>query len=155
MKNKKLFEILTLVGSVKSSSWNDVMSIVELMPSITVEEKRWNEKYKRDNPDWYPLDLFKIETWSTYERECINLVFSIKNNEIVCKASIYNGDSIYGHRKDLRFTATLIMPNIFIKSLEQKILYAIDRLAEDSYREHLEDQKKLWMVDFKSQIFNK
>jgi len=76
MTNKKLLEILTLVNSVKSSRWNDVRKVVETMASIEVKEKKWNEKYKQDNPEWYPLDLSKIETWSTYDCECINLVFA-------------------------------------------------------------------------------
>ena len=152
MNNKKLFEVLTLVRSVRSSRWNDVRNIVELMPSIEVKEKKWNEKYKQDNPEWYPLDLSKIETWSTYEGECIDLVFSNENNKVVCKVSIYDGDNMRGYRRDLRFTATLIMPNSFIKELEQKILYALDKLAEYSYEDYLETQKKLWMANFKTQI---
>ena len=152
MNNKKLLEILTLVNAVKSSRWNDVRKIVELMPSIEVKEKKWNEKYKQDNPEWYPLDLSKIETWSTYDGECINLVFSNDNNKVICKVSIYDGDNMNGYRRNLRFTATLIMPNNFIKELEQKILYSLDRLAENSYEAYLETQKKLWMSNFKSQI---
>ena len=152
MNNKKLLEILTLVNSVKSSRWNDVRKIVELMPSIEVKEKKWNEKYKQDNPERYPLDLSKIETWSTYDGECINLVFSNDNNKVICKVSIYDGDNMNGYRRNLRFTATLIMPNNFIKELEQKILYALDRLAENSYEDYLETQKELWMSNFKSQI---
>lgn len=152
MTNEKLLEILTLVNSVKSNIWNDVRKIVELMPSIEVKEKKWNEKYKQDNPEWYPLDLSKIETWSTYDVECINLVFSNDNNKVICEVSIYDGDIMYGYRRNLRFTATLIMPNSFIKEIEQKILYALDRLAEDSYDDYLETQKKLWMSKFKSQI---
>ena len=152
MNNKKLLEILTLVNSVKSSRWNDVRKIVELMPSIEVKEKKWNEKYKQDNPEWYPLDLSKIETWSTYDGECINLVFSNDNNKVVCEVSIYDGENMNGYRRNLRFTATLVMPKNFIKELEQKILYALDRLAEDSYEDYLEIQKKLWMSNFKSQI---
>lgn len=100
---------MTLVNGVRSSRWNDVRKIVELMPSIKVKEKAWNEKYKQDNPEWYPLNLSKIETWSTYG-ECIDLVFINENNKVVCKARIYDGESMNGHRRNLRFTATLIMP---------------------------------------------
>jgi len=152
MTNKKLLEILTLVNSFTSSRWNDVRKIVELMSSIEVKEKKWNEKYKQDNPEWYPLDLSKIETWSTYDGECIALVFSNENNKLVCNVSIYDGDNMNGYRRNLRFTATLIMPNSFIKEIKQKILYALDRLAEESYEDDLETQKKLWMSNFKSQI---
>jgi hypothetical protein len=153
MNSKKLFEILTLVNSVKSSRWNDVRKIVEIMPFIEVKEKKWNEKYKQDNPNWYPLDLSKIETWSTYEGECICLVFSNQNNKVFCEVSIYDGDNLSARRCNLRFTAKLIIPDTFIKELEQKILYALDRLAEDSYQDYLETQKKLWMSNFKSKIF--
>ena len=152
MTNKKLLEILTLVNSVKSSRWNDIRKVVETMASIEVKEKNWNEKCKQDNPEWYPLDLSKIETWSTYDGDCINLVFSNENNKLICEVSIYDGDNMNGYRLNLRFTATLIMPNSFIKELEQKILYALDRLAEDSYDDYLETQKKLWMSNFKSQV---
>lgn len=152
MTNKKLFEILTLVNSVKSNRWDDVRKIVELMPSIEVKEKKWNEKYKQDNPIRHPLDLSKLETWSTYDGECINLFFSNDNNKVICEVSIYDGDIMNGYRENLRFTATLIMPNSFIKELEQKILCAFDRLAENSYDDYLENQKKLWVSNFKSQV---
>lgn len=152
MSNKKLFEILTLVNSVKSDRWSDVRKIIEIMPSIEVKEKKWNEKYKQDNQEWFPLDLSKIETWSTYDGECINLVFSNDSNKVICEVSIYDGDSMWGYRKNLRFTATLIMPNSFIKEIEQKILYALDKLAEDSYNNYLENQKKIWVSNFKSEI---
>lgn len=154
IKKQKLLEILTLVEGVKSNKWNDVREIVELMPFIEVKEKKWHEKYKQDNFEWYPLDLLKIETWSTYEGECINLVYSNENDKVVCSVSIYDGDNMNGYRRNLRFTAILIMPNNFIKKIEQKILYALDRLAEDSYEDYLETQKKLWESNFKFKIIN-
>lgn len=152
MENEKLMDILTLVGKVKSNRWSDVMKIVELMPSIEIIEKKWAEKYKQENPDWYPLDLSKTETWSTYDSECINLIFTNDNNKVICEVNIYEGDNMNGYRRNLRFTATLLMPNSFIKELEKKILYALDRLAEDSYEDYLETQKKLWLSKFKSDI---
>ena len=97
--NKKLFDILTLVDGVKSSNWADVMKIVETMPSIEVMEKKWNEKYKQDNPEWFPLDLSKIATWSTCDGECINLRFSNENNKLICNVSIYDGVIMNGYRK--------------------------------------------------------
>lgn len=153
MNSKKLFEALKIVGDVRSNTWSQVMRIVELMPTIEIKEKKWNDKYKENNIKHFPLDLSKIETWSTYDnRECINLVFSNENNKLICKVSIYDGDAFREFRTNLRFTATLIMPNNFIKELEEKILYRLDRLAEDSYEESLENQKKLWKHNFKLEI---
>lgn len=149
MTEEKLFELLTLLKEVRSSSWITVGKIVELMPYIEVKEKKWNQKYKQDNPEWFPLDLSKIETWSTYDGECIYLVFSNENNRLVCNVSIYDGDNMNGYRTSLRFTATLIMPNSFIKEIEQIILYKLEILAEDSYEDYLETQKKLWIENFK------
>lgn len=152
MDNTKLFEILSLVKWVKCTRWNDVMKIVENMALIEVVEKKWFVKYKADNPEWYPLDLSQLKTWSTYEHECINLSFSNINNKLCCNVNIYEGDNLTGHRKELRFTAKLIMPSSYIEELSEKILNALDRVAEDSYYHHLENQKKLWMANFKDQI---
>jgi hypothetical protein len=152
MTNKKLFEILTLVKSVKSNRWNDVMKIVEIMPTIIVKDKKWHDEYKQKFPEYSPLDLSKIETWSTYDYQCINLIFSNENNELRCDVQIYDGDMLTGYRTKLRFSATLIIPNDFIQTLEKSIRYALDILAEESYDEYLENQKKLWLSNFKSEI---
>ena len=149
MTEEKLFELLTLIKEVRSRSWTTVGKIVELMPSIEVKEKKWSQKYKQDNPELFPLDLSKIETWSTYDRDCISLIFRNENNRLVCDVNIYDGDNVNGYRTSLRFTATLIMPSSFIKEIEQEILYALDILAEDSYEDYLETQKKLWIENFK------
>jgi len=155
MENNKLFELLTLIGGVNSNKWRDVMKIVELMPFIEVTEKKWVDKHKQRYPENYPLDLSKIKTWSTYDGECIDLVFSNEDNKLICEARIYDGERLNGYRRDLRFTATLIMPDDFIKELEYRILRAFDKFAEYSYEDFLENQKKLWVENFKSQILNK
>jgi len=153
MDNKKLLKILTLVNGVKSTDWVDVMLLVKYMPSIIVKEKKWDESYsyKQDDPENYPLDLSKIETWSTYDRTCIDIKYTNQKNKLVCDVSIYDGHNINGCRTNLRFTAKLIMPDDFIKELEKSILYAFDCLAEKSYDEFIEKQKKDWMSKFKSE----
>lgn len=152
MKTKKLFEILALVNGVESNKWSDVRKIVEYMPLIEVKQKKWSEIFKQKHTDIYPLDLSKIETWSTYDGECINLIFTNQNNKLCCNVKIYDGDNMNGHRRNLRFTATLVMPNKFMKELEQKILYALDRFAQKSYDEYLENKEKLWILNFKSKV---
>lgn len=161
MTNKKLFEILDLVKGVNSNSWHDVRKIVNLMPSIKIKNKQWHEKFKRENPDLYPLDLTKIETWSTYGGcidppfSCIDLRFSNEKNKLVCDVVIYDGNNFTGYRKEVRFTAKLIMPNEFIKGLEGKLLYKLDVFAQQAHEAHLETQKNLWVSNFKNEILKK
>ena len=45
-----------------------------------------------------------------------------------------------------------MMPDSFIKEIEQRILYALDIFAEEAYGDYLEIQKKLWLSNFKSKI---
>lgn len=161
MQRKKLFEILTLVTQVRSNSWNDVLKIVDVIAKdgAVVKEKMWSDKSKQDNPVYYPLDLSKIETWSTFER-CVTLTFFNQQatgkfafaDNLVCDVKIYDGDNFNGERKDLRFTATLSLPDSFIHEIEAKIMYALDVLAEESYDDHLENKKRIWIAYFKSQI---
>lgn len=154
MNIEKLFEILEIVNGVHSNKWSDVIKIVPLMPSIKIEAKKWSDTYKQENPKWYPLDLSKIETWSTYGGECVDLMFSNKSNKLYCNVKIYNGDPFGGFRKGLRFSATLIMPTNFIKEIEDKLVYALNRLASNSYDEYLENQREIWIADFKNKIIN-
>lgn len=151
MNSKKLLKLLTLMNKANSTRWDDVKKIVDTMSVIKVVEKKWDDNYKQNHPEWYPLDLSKIETWSTY-RDCIDLVFRNENNKLVCKARIYDGDIMDGSRRNLRFTATLELPNSFIREIEYDILYVLDRDANDLYEDFLENQKKLWVSNYKSQI---
>lgn len=154
METKKLFEILRLVNNVYSTRWNDVISIVNVIKNkqAKVIEKKWHEQFKFNNPNYYPLELSKIETWSTFDDDCIHLDYYIENDKLFCKAHIYNGNSFDGHITTLRFTATIELPDSFVHSIENKINYALDRMAENAYKEHLENQKKNWMSNFKSKI---
>ena len=151
MTAKKLFELLKRVETVTSNRWNDVLKIVKIMPSIEVKEKEWNDKYKQDNPDYYPLDLSKIETWSTHDIEGIELIFNIEDNKLICKARIYNVSN-YRYYSTLNFTATLIMPDEFIQEIEYLILDEVENLAEEAYEEHLKKRKELWISNFKSEM---
>ena len=151
MTTEKLFKLLKLVENVTSKRWNNVEKIVKIMPYIEVKEKKWNDKYKQNNPDYYPLDLSKIETWSTHDVEGIELIFNIEDNKLVCKAHIYNV-SDYKYCSTLNFSAILIMPDVFINEIEYLILDEVDNLAREAYKEHLKKQKELWISNFKSEM---
>jgi hypothetical protein len=151
MTIKKLFELLKLVKNVTSNRWDDVLKIVKIMSSIEVKEKEWNNKYKRDNPEWNPLDLSKIETWIAIDRKCIELDFNIETNKLICKANIYRFE-IFENFRRLNFTATLIMPDEFIQEIEYLIIDEVNNLAKEAYEEHLKKQKELWISNFKSEM---
>jgi hypothetical protein len=153
MENKKLLKILTIVNSVNTNRWEYVQKIVEYMPAIEVKEKKWADKFKQENPYLYPLDLSKIEIWSTFDGKCIDLTFSNENDNIRCDVVIYDGYNIYG-TINIRFTAILLIHNNFIQEIEDLILWELDEFAEQSYEEYLENKKKLWISNFKNKILD-
>ena len=157
MQTEKLFELLTLVNGVSGSKWETVRQLVDLIAkdSVTIKSKEWNDKWKQNKPEYYPLDLSKIETWSTYDK-CVDLQFSNDttnpNNQLVCKAKIYDGDNFDGFRTRLRFEALLWLPSSFIHEIEPQIEWAFETFLEDAYENHLETQKKLWINNMKNDI---
>ena len=157
MKTEKLFELLALVNGVKIRRWNTVMKIVDYIDKGTVDikEKKWDNLYKESNPQYYPLDLSKIDTWSTFEDTCVELIFHVDLIKLICDVKIYDGESFGGHRKKLRFTATLWMPNAFIHEIENNVNWAFETYLEDAYENHLEAKKKLWIDNLKNEILNK
>lgn len=158
IKNKKLLEILTLVGRVNSGRWETVREIVKCIqenPSIEFVKKEWADKFKRENPQYYPLDLSKISTWSTHDNStCIDIEFSNKDGKLYCKARIYNGSLLDGYRTELKFTVEFFMPNSFLKTISQRIMWSLDSFAEDAYEQHLEAKRKMWVNNFKSEVLS-
>ena len=162
MKAEKLFEILTLVDGIRHKKWSTVRQLVDLIAagSVTIKEKKWNDSFRQKNPDYYPLNLGEIKTWSTYDDTCIDLRFTndttedngCPNNQLVCTVKIYEGDSFSGFRKGLRFEATLWLPTSFIHNIEQSIKWALESYLEDAYEKHLENQKKLWIDNALAEI---
>lgn len=152
MTNKKLFELLKLVDGVDFSYWSMVNHLVDCInenKSIVIE-KEW-KNYKKDFPDSCPLDLSKISTWSTYDK-CVDVNFTNVNEKLYCKVKIYEGDTFDGYRKDLRFTATLILPDKFIKQIANTIEACFEYYLSKSYEKHLEAKKKQWIYEKRNEI---
>jgi len=162
MKTEKLFELLTLVGGVKSKRWETVVQLVDEITkgNVTIKHKQWNCNWKQDRPDFYPLDLSILTTWSTYDNNCIDLKFSNDtsknngqpNNQLVCQVEIYDGNRFSGERIQLRFEALLWLPTAFIHTIEQRIEGDFETYLEDAYEKHLEAQKTIWINNMKSEI---
>jgi len=161
MTIEKLFKLHTLLGEIKSNDWNIVMEIVGCpaadikghFDEIKIIDKVWNDNYKSKNPEYYPLDLSNLTTWSTFSHTCIDLTFTIVKNRLHCHARIFDGNNFNGSRQNLRFTANLLMPNKFIKVLKNNILTSFEYYLEDQYEIYLETQKNNWITNFKNKIY--
>lgn len=150
--------MLSLCGEVISRKWNVVMDIVEEIKNenTIILEKEWNDEYKNDSPDIYPLDLSDIHTWSTYDKKCIELSFTADNDSrLICDVRIYDGFMLDGRRIDLRFTAKIVLPNDFILKIQDIIEYGFEEFLEDQYQNQLELEKLQWKTNLKKTILNK
>lgn len=154
MSIKKLLEILDVVGSVTVCKWEIVMEIVKQFPNLEVIEKHWGDAWKENNQDSYKLDLSDINTWSTYEPDCIDLVFTLEFGKLICNANIYNGDILDGARKGLKFSAKLALPYSFVQLLEGHLLRQLDKTAEIAYQYYLREQEWLFKENFKNKVLN-
>ena len=162
MKTEKLFELLTLFDNVQSRNWNDVRKLVDEISKgrVTIKEKKWADQFKQDHPEYYPLDLADIKTWSTFDGTCIDLRFSNdiaeengqENNQLVCRATIYEGNSFGGYREGKRFEAVLWLSTAFIHEIEPIIARYLESHLEDAYDDYLESQKKLWIHNKRLEI---
>lgn len=153
MNKKKLFDLLTLLGGVMSIKWEMVCFLVDSinLQAIIVSGK-WNDDWKQSKPEYYPLQLKKINTWSTHDDTCIDLHFYTKEHQLHCTAKIYDGDSFNGDRKNLRFTAVIILPISFIDNLEPSIISKLNRYMDNAYEDYLETQKALWIQNMRHNL---
>jgi len=157
MKTEHLFEMLNILRGVKSTRWSMVMKLQDVISKgdATVEFKKWSDPFKNERPDYYPLDLTNIRTWSTYDDTCIDLHFTVYGTErdmVACNVRIYNGESFNGFRTDLKFEASIILPPDFIHHLADIISYRFEDHLSDLYDEHLETKKKQWMEATKRKL---
>jgi len=144
----QLLKKLKIVRDVNCLGWSLVPKLVAIMDTVTVREKRWADQFKQNHPEMYPLDLSNIKTWSTFD-ECVTLTFTFLNSKVIeCNAIVYNGEGVYGRRRNIRFCATFDIPATFVSELEDDITYHFNDYCEDKYEEHLKRQKKEWVRKF-------
>lgn len=144
----KLFKILTILESIRSTQWNMVRELV-LKTNFKVINKAWALNYYKASDK---LDLKKIETWSTYDRTCIDLKFYVKKDSLYCNAQIYDGRSMDGDRRELRFTAILELPEGFILQLKDSLDYQFNKYLDEQYEAYLLQQKTLWTQHLKDTL---
>lgn len=161
MTQKKLYKILDLLGPVQifgSYKWDIVTKLVASIATKEAEviHKEWHDTFKKNNPQYYPLDLGVISTWSTFSDTCVDIMIAhvedSKKKKLHCLAKIYDGDSFGGQRTRLRFTAEIYLPKPFILNVEHSLIRALDRHAELQYEQYLSDQMQMWTDALKRKI---
>ena len=148
MKLTKLKDIVVVLGDIKYSTWGILTNIVELLTEnkAHVIDKQWYDNYKNNNLQYYTLDLYNINTWSTFE-SCIDFKFSITGNSVRCDAKIYDGDSLYGNRQGVRFDAVIELPLSFLRKLEPNLMYELKEYYADEYDKLLNSRRDKWIID--------
>lgn len=151
---KLLINLLGVVGNVTIHNYNKVHALCHFIghhkvkKKIIILEKKWGDKFKNDNEKYYPLDIYNIENWITYD-SCLRMEVSKHNNtELKVIVNVYNGRITDGYSTDLKWTATLIIPYKFVKIISNEIMYKVEYLSENAYELHLENKKNTYKRNF-------
>jgi hypothetical protein len=140
----KKFEV---VKDVTCRNWDTLRKLVEEVSKDSTEileiddrehTYEWENKYNKES-------LSKIESWSTYEN-CYDLFFDYCDNKnIICSASVCDGNNFDGHRTNLRFIIKMRISIYFLIYLEKEIDWAFDKYLDREYDKYLERQKEAWI----------
>lgn len=117
---------------------------------IEIISKNYKDKWKNDNPQYYPLDLFKWDNWCTYDK-CLQLEIKPQLNKLKVTIYVHDGDMLDGWRNNIRWTAELLVPKDYLLLIENIIKYNVEQLAEEAYELHLETQR----INYKQKFINK
>lgn len=155
MTNKQANKILGLLGKLKTNDYHLMHLVVDFLSKkdniLLVQKVDWNDTFKNKNRDIYPLDLSSKDVWITYDR-CIDFTFKPSDNrQILLEVTNYDGEMLNGFRKNIRWTATIILPINFLKNITDKIQSKLEDLAEEAYELHLETKKRKYIDDFISE----
>lgn len=148
----KLQKMLHILGSVNYCHFDILPKIVNIIDSVSIMESEWDDEFKRNNLDMYPLDLSKIDTWSTYD-QCVSLTFETLNTKFIkCQAVIYDGDCLNGYPQRVRFTATINIPISFLSEIKDAIEEDFEWYCKDQYKKHLQKVQDDWIRDFQKNL---
>jgi len=152
LKNKLIY-----CDSVYLHRWSDCCNLVNFMnkhkDKIKADFTSRGDWKSRLNSNANSDELFNIKTWSTYG-DCIDLRFSIRDEGLTCNASIYEGDMVYGQRKNIRFKAEIILPMVFIKTIRTEIEDMVQGELSMDYGRFLDSERKKWMKNHYNKLFN-
>lgn len=153
MNAKELKEVLLLVNNIYVQKWQILVDVVNEIKNNNAEilNSAWSDKFKQNNPEYYPLKLNNIDTWSTFER-CVNFNFSIESNKLRSDIIIWDGNSFDGFPTTERFRVVLYLPDSFILKLSNQIEWKFNLLVSESYDKYLEKKRLDWMAKEKKKL---
>lgn len=157
MTHKQAYGILGVLEQLEINDYNMINKVVVCLQlqnnGKRVLATEWRDSFKNNNRDLYPLDLLNRDTWTTYDR-CINFKFTqnLKEKQINCNVTLYEGSLLDGSRTQIKWQAAILLPKNFIINLKHAISNRMDRLAEETYELHLENQRNLYKNDFINEL---
>jgi len=110
---------------------------------ITLKEFRWNDKFKQDNPEMYPIKLEEQKFWSTFDK-CVDVIIKNVENGTEVNVELYDGNNFSGERTNRRFSVSfhVVSDDIFKnESVKEAVERNFNNAAEDLYEEREEDKK--------------
>lgn len=146
MEVNNLKEVLILVGGVYVQNWDKLRKVVQAVTDEKAEiiSSQWEDRFRREHPEIYPLRLNKLDTWSTYER-CHHLTFTVVEDRLHCHAVIFDGDFYDGYPTKKRFEADFYLPDSFFEVIESSIGYKFNHYILERYEDYLEKKKQDWI----------
>lgn len=138
-------KVLEKFEQVKVSDWDIVLKIVENHKKVLYKE--WEDTFKQNHPNIYPLDTDNIKIYSTYSN-CVDAYFSYDKNKLICELYIYDGDNMTGVRENLRFCVKYEMDDSFINFITGDILSTLRYEASKAYDEYLDTKREKWINNF-------
>lgn len=149
-QQSELFNLLKLLKHVTTCDRSIELEVRkclsdEKQPAV-IQHKEWTDRHMSENPELFPLDLSKPETWCTY-LNLIDFRFVVgkKDNKLHCNVTLWDGDNFNGQRTSIRWIAELILPDSFIEKIQEDIDYKLKDFLEDLYDKHLETKKRMWI----------
>jgi hypothetical protein len=144
---EQLKKMLILLEDIvlNNHHWNLMMAIVSAIKenNAQVLHKEWTDSFKVKFD--YPLELDKMETWSTFE-ELVRLKFFMKDGGLICDAEVHEG-STWGGPSRPRFKATISLSEAFIQNIDDRLTGAFALRLGNEYEDHLEQKRFKWMEE--------
>jgi len=104
--------------------------------------------HRVDPADLEGDELGPIEAWYTYD-ECVELKIWGRRQHFHLEFSIYNGDLLDGHPKDLRFERTFRLPaKKYAASFKDVAKAVLREAADEAWERHVQSWKEDWMDRF-------
>lgn len=158
-KQTKLnYDTLKIIKKVHLNRWSHILTIVDGLKTkdITILEKEYFDDWKKNNPNYYPLNLNDINTWSTQDRaDCIYIDLFIEKDKLFLDVDIREA-SFFSHRIEKIFTAKLEITNLdFINNFQNQINWNFDYHLDGLYEDWLDEKKKNWKNKKKVTLLNK